>query len=72
MDDISFENIGLPCAAKAKNPPVKQAHFISGVPFIVIDDSHVQRLAIKENDTWFEQISIEDGILLKIRRNCQV
>jgi hypothetical protein len=69
MDDISFENIGLSCAAKAKNP-VKQVHFVSGVPFICIDESHIQRLAVKENDTWFEQVSIEDGILLKIRRNC--
>jgi hypothetical protein len=68
MDDISIKNIGLSCAAKAKNP-VKQVHFISGVPFIVIHESHVQRLAIDKNETWFEQISTEDGILLRIRRN---
>ena len=70
MDDIC-ENIGLSCAAEAKNPPIKQVHFVSGVPFIVIDESHVQRLAIKENHAWFEQVSIEDGILLRIRRSCE-
>jgi hypothetical protein len=68
LEDISFENIGLSRAAKAKNP-LKQAHCISGVTLLVIDESHVQRLAIKENGTWFEQISFENGILLKIRGN---
>lgn len=68
MDDIFFENIGLSCAAKAKNP-VKQVHFISGVSFVVIHESHVQRLALDKNETWLEQISTEDGILLRILRN---
>ncbi|MFY9871684.1 MAG: hypothetical protein WAK17_18375 [Candidatus Nitrosopolaris sp.] len=68
MNDISFENIGLSCTAKAKNP-LKHAHRLSDVTFVVIDESHVQRLSIDKNDTWFEQISTEDGILLKIRRN---
>jgi hypothetical protein len=70
MDDMSFENIGLSCAAKAKNP-LKQAYRISGITFVVIAEPHVQRLAIKENDTWFEQISVEDGILMKVHRNCE-
>ena len=67
MDDISFENIGLCYTAKAKHP-LKQAHRISGVSFVVLDESHVQGLLIGD-DTWFEEISVEDGILLKIRRN---
>jgi hypothetical protein len=68
--DISFENIGLSCAAKSKNP-LKQVHFISGIPFVVIHDYHAQRLSISDkNDTWVEQISVEEGILMKIRRNC--
>jgi hypothetical protein len=69
MKDISFENIGLSCAAKSKNP-LKQIHLVSGVPFVVIDECHAERLGISdENDTWVEQIPVEDGILLKVRRN---
>ena len=68
MKDVVFENTGLSCATKEKNP-VKQLYRISGVPFLVIDESHVRRLSIGDkNDTWFEQIPVEDGILLKIRR----
>jgi hypothetical protein len=69
MKDISFENIGLSCAAKSKNP-LKQIHLVSGVPFVVIDKRHAQRLGIcYQNDTWVEQIPVEDGILMKVRRN---
>lgn len=69
MDDISFENIGLSCTAKVKNP-IKQVHRISGVTFVVIDESHAHRLKISDkNGVWVEQISVEDGILLKVRRN---
>ena len=69
MDGTSFENICLSCGAKAKHP-IKQVHVISGIPFVVIDDYHAQRLSISDkSDTWIEQISVEDGILMKIRRN---
>ena len=36
---------------------------------VVIDEMHVQQLSIDDENTWFEQIQTEDGILLKIQRN---
>ena len=69
MKDISFENIGLSCGAEANNPS-KQIHFISGVAFVVIAKPHAQRLGISdETETWVEQLPIEGGILLRVRKN---
>jgi hypothetical protein len=68
MGNTSFENKGLTIADKTKNP-LKKAHRLSDKTFVVIDESLVQRLAIDENNTWFEQQSTEGGILLKIIRN---
>ena len=36
---------------------------------VVIDEMLVQQLSIDDENTWFEQIQTEDGILLKIKRN---
>ena len=50
--------------ADPKNP-LKKVHCVSNKMFVVIDEAIVRRLAINENDTWFEQIQTEDGILLR-------
>jgi hypothetical protein len=47
--------------------PVKQAHRLYEKTFVVIDEDLVRQLHIDEN-TWFEQISDENGIFLRIRR----
>ncbi len=56
--------------AKSKNPPLKRPHCISNTTFVVIDETLVKRLRIKEDNTWLEQVQTEngDGILMKIRR----
>jgi hypothetical protein len=56
--------------AKCKNPPLKKPHRISNTTFVVIDETLVKRLRIKEDNTWLEQVQTEndDGILMKIRR----
>jgi hypothetical protein len=51
--------------------PLKKAHCISNRVFVVIDEALVKRLQINENDTWFEQIQTEDGILLRKHQYCQ-
>jgi hypothetical protein len=62
LDDVPFET-------KAKHP-LKQVYLIAGIPIVVIAKTHALRLGISdENVTWMEQISIEGGILLKVRRN---
>jgi hypothetical protein len=55
---------------KSKNPPLKRPHCISNTTFVVIDETLVKRLRIKEENTWLEQVQTEndDGILMKIRR----
>jgi hypothetical protein len=35
---------------------------------VVIDEILVEQLSIDDENTWFEQIQTEDGILLKIQR----
>jgi hypothetical protein len=34
-----------------------------------LDETLVKQLSIDENNTWFEEIPMPDGILLKICRN---
>ena len=51
-------------AADHKNP-IKKVHSVANKLFIVIDETIAKSLDISENDTWFEQIQIEDGILLR-------
>ena len=48
---------------------MKKAHRISNKTIVVIDEILVERLSIDDENTWFEQIQTEDGILLKIQRN---
>lgn len=44
---------------------VKKAHTISGRTFVVIEDVIVYNLGINEN-TWFEQQVIDNGIFLRM------
>ena len=52
---------------KARNP-LKKAYCISNKTFVVIDDSIVKHFNIDEENTWFEQEQIENGIVLRIHR----
>ena len=52
-------------AARDFRNPVKKVHSVSNKLFVVIDETIAKSLDISENDTWFEQIQIEDGILLR-------
>jgi hypothetical protein len=52
--------------------PVKKVHSVSNKLFVVIDETIAKSLALSENDTWFEQIQIEDGILLRKHLRSQV
>ena len=45
--------------------PVKKVHCVANKLFVVIDESIAKHLQINEDDTWFEQIQTEDGILLR-------
>jgi hypothetical protein len=63
MNNASLKNKGV--TTKTKNP-LKKAHCISNKTFVVIDDRLVEQLKIDEENTWFEQEQIEDGILLRI------
>jgi len=47
--------------------PIKQARRLYEKTFVVIDEDLVRQLDIDEN-TWFEQISNENGIFLRIKR----
>ena len=48
--------------------PKKKANRISGKTVVIIDESLVKQLAIEEENTWFEESQVNDGILLKISR----
>jgi len=48
--------------------PVKKLHRMNTSYFVTIDPSHVKRLAADDQNTFFEQEPIEDGILLRMRR----
>ena len=48
---------------------MKKAHRISNKTIVVIDEILVEQLSIDDENTWFEQIQTEEGILLKIQRN---
>jgi hypothetical protein len=47
--------------------PVKKAHWINESCVVTIDPAHVRRLAI-DNLTFFEEVPVENGILLKLKR----
>jgi len=46
--------------------PIKKVHKIYDKCFVVIDESLAESLRIDENETWFEQEQVENGILLRI------
>jgi hypothetical protein len=66
MDDSSNSNNKASYAATVnyKNP-LKKVHCVANKLFVVIDDSIAKHLEINDNDTWFEQIKTDDGILLR-------
>jgi hypothetical protein len=66
MDDSSNSNNKASYAVTVnyKNP-LKKVHCVANKLFVVIDDSIAKHLQISGNDTWFEQIQTEDGILLR-------
>jgi hypothetical protein len=66
MDNTCSNNKGLTVGARAKNH--LKAHRISNKTLVVIDETLIQELAIDDENTWFEQLRTEDGILLKIQR----
>jgi hypothetical protein len=53
--------------ARVKNP-VKKVHCISNKFFVIIDNGIAEHYKINDQDTWFEQVLTEHGILLKIHR----
>ena len=50
-----------------KRDPLKKAHLVGTSVVVTIDPSHVRRLRIDE-DTFFEEKQVENGILLEMRR----
>ena len=44
--------------------PIKKLRCVSDKLFVLIDENIAKHLHINENDNWFEQIKIDDGILL--------
>lgn len=47
--------------------PMRKVHYVGTSAVLTIDQSHVKRLGIDEN-TFFEEIPIENGIHLEMRR----
>ena len=47
----------------------RKAHRISGKTIVIIDESLLRELSIEEEDIWFEETQVNDGILLRICRN---
>jgi hypothetical protein len=60
---ISY-NKACSTTTEPKNP-IKKVHCVSNKMFVVIDENIAKHLQINENDTWFEQVQTEDGILLR-------
>jgi hypothetical protein len=72
MDDSSKSNnkASYVIMANHKNP-LKKVHCVSNKLFVVIDENIAKHLQINENDTWFEQVQTEDGILLRKHHHSQ-
>lgn len=64
MDNGWKSNIKASTADHTKNP-LKKVHSVANKFFVVIDEDIAKHLKISEYDSWFEQIQIDDGILLK-------
>jgi hypothetical protein len=67
MSNGSFNNKDVTVADTIKSR-LKKAHRISGKTLVVIDEALVKELSIDEENTWFEQVPTEEGILLKIQK----
>jgi hypothetical protein len=51
----------------SKYIPIKQLHTLQGKTFVVIAEAIVSKLNI-DNDTFVEQVLVDEGILLRVRR----
>ena len=71
VDSHSLRDIGFANSLKTKNP-IKKDHCISNKTFVVIDDELVKCLEIDEENTWFEQEQIQNGVLFKIHNSFHV
>jgi hypothetical protein len=47
--------------------PIRKIHYVGTSAVLTIDQSHVRRLGIDE-DTFFEELPIENGIHLEMRK----
>jgi hypothetical protein len=47
--------------------PIRKVHYVGTSAVLTIDQSHVRRLGIDEN-TFFEEMPIENGIHLEMRK----
>lgn len=63
MNDCFHKNINT-----AKQPLIKKCWSVGSNTVVVIDESLVERLAITEDNTFFEQELTDAGILLRIKR----
>lgn len=68
MDNTYFKNKDVTVAGKI-GPCLKKAHRIPNKTLVVIDESLVEQLSIDDENTWFEQIQTDEGILLRIQKN---
>jgi hypothetical protein len=50
-----------------KKNPIKKLHYVGTSAVLTIDQSHVRRLGVDEN-TFFEEMPIENGIHLEMRK----
>ena len=67
MNNRAFNNKDVTVADTIKRR-LKKAHRISNKTLVVIEETLVQQLSIEEENTWFEQLPTDEGILLKIQR----
>jgi hypothetical protein len=65
--NTSYNKACSTTTADHKNP-VKKVHCVANKLFVVIDENIAKDLQLNENDTWFEQVQTENGILLKIHK----
>jgi hypothetical protein len=66
--NISYNKACSTTAAADHNSPIKKVHCVANKLFVVIDEKIANHLQLNENDTWFEQILTDNGILLKIHK----
>lgn len=47
--------------------PLKRLHTLQGKTFVVIDENVLSKLEIDDH-TYFEQVAVDEGLLLRIKR----